>query len=62
MRVSVRHKSGEKFDFQLLHFVGENDINVSRTQRDRKRASLSPNSKATTQDCFPDVFSLAFAK
>ena len=47
MRVSVRHKSGD-----LLHFVGENDINVSRTQRDRKRASLSPNSKATTQeDC-----------
>ena len=44
--VSVRHKSGD-----LLHFVGENDINVSRTQRDRKRASLSPNSKATTQDC-----------
>ena len=38
----------KRFDF---HFVGENDINVSRTQRDRKRASLSPNSKATTQDC-----------
>ena len=36
----------------LLHFVGENDINASRTQRDRKRASLSPNSKATKRNVF----------
>ena len=61
MCVSVRHKSGEKGSISnVRHFVGENDINMSRTQRDRKRASLSPNSKATKQDCFPDVFSLAF--
>ena len=58
MCVSVRHKSGEKGSISnVRHFVGENDINMSRTQRDRKRASLSPNSKATKQqDCFPDVF------
>ena len=49
-RFCASQKWRKRFDFQ---FVGENDINVSRTQRDRKRASLSPNSKATTQeDCF----------
>ena len=54
MRVSVRHKSGEKGSISnVRHFVGENDINTSRTQRDRKRASLSPNSKATNAGCFP---------
>ena len=61
--VSVRHKSGEKGSISnVLHFVGENDINMSRTQRDRNRASLSPNSKATTQDCFPRRFFPSRAK
>ena len=62
--VSVRHKSGEKGSISnVRHFVGENDINVSRTQRDRTRASLSPNSKATPQeDCFLRRFFLSRAK
>ena len=46
----------------VRHFLGENDIIASRVRWDLKRASLSPRSKTTQQDCFSRCFFLSRSK